>query len=437
MSGDPKRVAMISVHTSPLEQPGTGDAGGLNVYVAETAKELAARGTEVDIFTRRTTSTTPVEVDLVPGVRVRHVTAGPYEGLSKLDLPGQLCAFSAGIMQAGLSVPEDHYDLVHSHYWLSGQVGWLAADRWRVALVHTMHTMARVKNLHLAGGDTPEPRGREIGEAQVVEAADRLVANTEGEARELIELYAAPPEKVSVVPPGVDLTTFTPGDRAAARRELGLATDGDLLLFVGRIQPLKAPDVLLRATHELIQRDPTRRATLTVAVVGGPSGSGLARPHELEELAASLGIAELVRFVKPVERPVLAQWYRAADLVVVPSYSESFGLVAIEAQACGTPVVAADVGGLPTAVGDAGLLVDGHETTQWADATESLLRDPQRRESMARKGLEHAQQFGWAATTDRLLAVYRQAVAGRQHAPNESPIDEGQNLVGVPTAVIP
>ncbi|WP_460629618.1 D-inositol-3-phosphate glycosyltransferase [Intrasporangium mesophilum] len=437
MSGDPKRVAMISVHTSPLELPGTGDAGGMNVYVAETAKELAARGIEVDIFTRRTTSATPVEVDLVPGVRVRHVTAGPYEGLSKLDLPGQLCAFSAGIMQAGLSVPEDHYDLVHSHYWLSGQVGWLAADRWRVALVHTMHTMARVKNLHLADGDTPEPRGREIGEAQVVEAADRLVANTDGEARELIELYAAPPEKVSVVPPGVDLTTFTPGDRVAARRELGVEIDGELMLFVGRIQPLKAPDVLLRATHELIRRDPTRRRTLTVAVVGGPSGSGLTRPHELEELAASLGIADLVRFVKPVERPVLAQWYRAADLVVVPSYSESFGLVAIEAQACGTPVIAADVGGLPTAVGDAGMLVDGHDTAQWADATEALLRDPQRREAMARKGVEHARQFGWSATTDRLLEVYRQALAGRQHARNESPIDEGQNLVGVPRAVIP
>ena len=177
-------------------------------------KELAARGVEVDIFTRRTTGETPVEADLVPGVRVRHVTAGPYEGLAKEDLPGQLCAFSAGIMQAGLSVPEDHYDLVHSHYWLSGQVGWLAADRWRVALVHTMHTMARVKNLHLAEGDPPEPRGREIGEVQVVDAADRLIANTDDEARELIELYAAPPAKVSVVPPGVDLSTFTPGDRA-------------------------------------------------------------------------------------------------------------------------------------------------------------------------------------------------------------------------------
>jgi D-inositol-3-phosphate glycosyltransferase len=336
-------------------------------------------------------------------------------------------------MQAGLSVPEDHYDLVHSHYWLSGQVGWLAADRWRVALVHTMHTMARVKNLHLAEGDTPEPRGREIGEAQVVEAADRLIANTDGEARDLIELYDAPSTKVSVVAPGVDLTTFTPGDRQQARAELALPADGELLLFVGRIQPLKAPDLLLRVAAELLRRDPGRRSRLTVAVLGGPSGTGLARPHELEDLAEQLDIADVVRFVKPVARPILAQWYRAADLVLVPSYSESFGLVAIEAQACGTPVVAADVGGLPTAVGDAGVLVGGHDLAVWTDAVQGLLDDDERRGELRRRAIVHASAFGWEATTDRLLAVYRQAVHDRTH----SPIAEGEGLAGVPRAVIP
>ena len=217
---------MVSVHTSPLEQPGTGDAGGMNVYVAEVAKELAARGVEVDIFTRATTGTIPPFVDLVPGVSVRHITAGPYEGLGKADLPGQLCAFAAGVMRAAAARPEGWYDVLHSHYWLSGQVGWLAADRWGVPLVHTMHTMARVKNQHLPTDDSPEPPGREIGEAQVVEAADRLVANTEGEAADLVELYDADPTKVRVVTPGVDLATFTPGDpahgaggaRAASRR---------------------------------------------------------------------------------------------------------------------------------------------------------------------------------------------------------------------------
>ncbi len=433
MQADPKRVAMISVHTSPLEQPGTGDAGGLNVYVAEVSKELARRGTEVEIFTRRTTGDMPMVAELAPGVRVRHVPAGPYEGLSKEDLVGQLCAFAAGTMQAGLAAPEDHYDVIHTHYWLSGQVGWLASDRWRTPLVHTMHTMARVKNLHLADGDTPEPSGREIGEAQVVEAADRLVANTVDEARELIELYAADPAKVSVVPPGVDLSTFTPGDKRAARQRLGLPIDGDLLLFVGRIQPLKAPDILLRAAHELIARDPSRRSTLHVAVLGGRSGTGLARPHDLEELATALGIDDVVRFLKPASRPVLAEWYRAADLVVVPSYSESFGLVAIEAQACGTPVVAADVGGLPTAVGDAGVLVDGHDSPTWTDAVQGLLDDDGLRADLGRRAIEHAAGFGWEATTDRLLAVYRQAIHERTH----SPIANGKGIVGVPRAVIP
>ncbi|MDN5791099.1 MAG: D-inositol-3-phosphate glycosyltransferase [Micrococcales bacterium] len=433
MQSDPKRVAMISVHTSPLDQPGTGDAGGMNVYVAETAKELARRGVEVDIFTRRTSGGSPIDVELAPGVRVRHVLAGPYEGLSKEDLPGQLCAFTAGIMDAGLSVPEDHYDIVHSHYWLSGQVGWLAADRWRVALVHTMHTMARVKNLHVADGDRPEPPGREIGEAQVVEAADRLVANTRTEARELIEMYAALPSKVSVVPPGVDLRMFTPGDRRVARRSLGLSEESDLLLFVGRIQPLKAPELLLEVAHELIRRDPGRRRTLTIAILGGPSGTGLAHPHELEELAVRFGIADLVRFVPPVARTVLADWYRAADLVIVPSRSESFGLVALEAQACGTPVVAARVGGLPTAVGDSGVLVDDRATSGWADAVAGLLADPARRAALGAKAIRHAGRFGWGPTTDRLLTVYRRAIAERQ-AP---PVDLGVRLAGVPTAVTP
>jgi len=202
-----RRIAMLSVHTSPLEQPGTGDAGGMNVYVAEVARQLAARGRAVEIFTRATTAAQPPVVEMSPGVLVRHVTAGPFEGLRKEDLPGQLCALSAGAMRAEAARPEGYYDVIHSHYWLSGQVGWLASDRWRVPLVHTMHTMARVKNLHLATDDTPEPAGREIGEAQVVEAADRLVANTDGEARDLIDLYAADPVKVRVVPPGVDPVT--------------------------------------------------------------------------------------------------------------------------------------------------------------------------------------------------------------------------------------
>jgi D-inositol-3-phosphate glycosyltransferase len=393
----PRRIAMLSVHTSPLEQPGTGDAGGMNVYVAETARRLAERGTEVEIFTRATSGTSLGTVELAPGVLVRHVVAGPFEGLSKNDLPGQLCAFASGVLRVEAQHEAGWYDLVHSHYWLSGQVGWLTADRWHVPLVHSMHTMAKVKNRMLAEGDTPEPRGRVIGEEQVVVAADQLVANTDREARELVDLYAADPGRVCVVPPGVDLDVFAPracGGRLAARRRLGLPLDGDVLLFVGRIQPLKAPDVL---------------------VLGGPSGTGLEKPRALQDLAASLGVADVVSFRPPTHRVELADWYRAADVVAVPSHSESFGLVAVEAQACGTPVVAARVGGLPTAVTDGvtGVLVDGHDPKDWARVLVGLLDEPLRRRRMGAAAAVAATRYGWDSTVDALLGVYGDALADR------------------------
>jgi D-inositol-3-phosphate glycosyltransferase len=420
--GTPQRVAMVSVHTSPLEQPGTGDAGGLNVYVVEIAKRLARQGTEVEIFTRTTSSELPPKIEMLPGVTVRNVVAGPFEGLSKNDLPGQLCAFSAGLLRTEARLSAGWYDLVHSHYWLSGQVGWLAADRWNVPLLHSMHTMAKVKNASLAEGDDPEPPGRVIGEEQVVAAADRLIANTELEADDLIKLYNADPERVAVVPPGVDLDVFrSEGDagRLRARARLGLPPRAEVLLFVGRIQPLKAPDVLLRGVAQMVAEQPERRERLVVAVLGGPSGNGLDRPEELQKLAVELGIGDLVIFHPPVGRPVLADWYRAADLVAVPSYSESFGLVAVEAQACGTPVIAARVGGLATAVQDGltGLLVDGHDPGTWSVDLSRLLDAPRRRESMAAAAVHHARRFSWDQTVEAMSRVYSAACADVRRSP--------------------
>ncbi len=428
-----RRVAMVTVHTSPLAQPGTGDAGGMNVYVLEVARQLAHRGIAVDLFTRTTSASQREVVEVEPGVLVRHVPAGPYEGLSKEDLPGQLCAFAAGMMRTAAHAPAGHYDVVHSHYWLSGQVGWLAADRLGVPLVHTMHTMARVKNLHLADGDDPEPLGREIGEAQVVDAADRLVANTVREARELVDLYDADPSRVSVAEPGVDLATFTPGSRAEARARVGIPPDAVLLLFVGRIQPHKGPDVLVRAAAELVRRRPALRERLVVGILGGASGSGVRSPMGLDALARRRGIGANIRFVPPVDRATLAQWYRAADAVAVPSHSESFGLVAVEALACGTPVVASNVGGLPTAVGDGGLLVDGHDTADWATALGRVVLDPQARAGLSRRAAEHAAHFGWARTAEKLEAVYTAAIAG----PKDVSIHDAARLTGIPQAVIP
>ncbi|NIZ89597.1 D-inositol-3-phosphate glycosyltransferase [Kineococcus rubinsiae] len=408
------RVALLSVHTSPLAQPGTGDAGGMNVYVVQLAEQLARRGVEVEVFTRRTASDQPEVVEAAPGVRVRHVSAGPYEGLGKEDLAGQLCAFTAGVLRTGARHDERHYDVVHSHYWLSGQVGWLVADRWDVPLVHSMHTMAKVKNAHLADGDDPEPSGRVIGEEQVVAAADRLVANTGEERQELLDLYGADPAKVAVVAPGVDLATFSapgPGARAAARERLGFGRDVELLLFVGRIQPLKAPDLLVRAAAELLRADPARRGRLRVVVLGGPSGSGTQHPHALADLVRELGLEHVVTIRPPVDRPELAEHYRAADLVAVPSHNESFGLVALEAQACGTPVVAAAVGGLRTAVadGETGVLVDGHDPRRWAQVLRELLDDPARRHRLGEAARRRATRFGWDATAEATLQVYEGA----------------------------
>jgi D-inositol-3-phosphate glycosyltransferase len=252
-----------------------------------------------------------------------------------------------------------------------------------------------------------------IGEEQVVAAATRLVASTDAEGDELVSLYDARPDQVCTIAPGVDLTRFSPGiSRAASLAAVGLPADALLLLFVGRIQPLKAPDVLLRAAAELLRRDPSLRSRLRVDVVGGPSGTGTRDPENLADLTRELGIVDAVRLIEPVSQERLAEHYRAAEVVVVPSYNESFGLVAIEAQACGTPVVAARVGGLSTAVSDgvSGVLVDGHDPADYASALHRLLTDPELREAMSQKAVRHAETFGWDVTADRTLAVYDEAI---------------------------
>ncbi|MGP4046357.1 D-inositol-3-phosphate glycosyltransferase [Streptomyces sp. 2A115] len=409
----PRRVAMLSVHTSPLHQPGTGDAGGMNVYIVELAQRLAAINIEVEIFTRATTGALPPTVELAPGVLVRHVDAGPYEGLAKEELPAQLCAFTHGVMQAWAGHRPGHYDLVHSHYWLSGHVGWLAAERWGAPLVHAMHTMAKVKNAALADGDSPEPAARVIGETQIVRAADRLIANTSEEADELVRHYDAELGKVAVVHPGVNLDRFRPADgRAAARARLGLPQDALVPLFAGRIQPLKAPDVLLRAVAVLLEERPELRSKIVVPVVGGPSGSGLAKPEGLQKLAARLGIADVVWFRPPVGQDLLADWFRAASVLVMPSYSESFGLVAIEAQAAGTPVLAAAVGGLPVAVRhqETGFLVPGHNPVDYARVLGDFADNPALADRMGGAAAWHAKSFGWDTAAAATADVYTAAM---------------------------
>jgi D-inositol-3-phosphate glycosyltransferase len=414
---------MISLHTSPLDQPGTGDAGGMNVYVIELSRRLAARNIAVEIYTRATSSDLPPVVEAFPGVHVRHVHAGPYEGLTKGELPGQLCVFAREVLRSEAQHDQGWYDLVHSHYWLSGQVGALVRDRWSVPLAHSMHTMAKVKNDALAAGDTPEPMARLIGEEQVVEASDMLIASTDFEAKQLINLYDADPSRVEVVHPGVDLSVFRPVEQSAARARLGVPADAHVLMFAGRIQPLKAPDVLLQAVASLISRDPALRSRLVVPVVGGPSGTGLDHPESLALLAISLGIEDVVRFIPPVAQSTLVDWYAAATLVCVPSYNESFGLVAVEAQATGTPVVAAAVGGLTTVVRDgvSGVLVEGHDPDDYARVIEQIVQEPTLRAKLSTGALEHAASFAWEQTADRTVEVYRQASAVMRRDIDEGP----------------
>ena len=406
------RVAMISMHTSPLQQPGSGDAGGMNVYVLNTARQLARQGVEVDIFTRATRPSQGEVVDVEPGLRVVNIVAGPYDGLEKEALPTQLAAFAGGMLQFHRCHDVD-YDLIHSHYWLSGQVGWLLRDLWEVPLVHTAHTLAAVKNAHRSDDDSPESEARRICEQQLVDNADVLVVNTPEETNDLVDHYDADPDRIVVVSPGTDVEMFSPGtDRNTerSRRLLGIPLDAELVAFVGRLQQFKGPQVLIRATAEMVQRNPGRK--LRVIICGGASGAA-ATERQYMDLARELGVARRIRFLDPRPPEELVTIYQAADIVAVPSYNESFGLVAMEAQACGTPVVAARVGGLPVAVaeGETGLLVDGHGTADWADALESLLDDDDTRLRMAGEAVQHAAHFSWSASASQLASVYNEALA--------------------------
>jgi D-inositol-3-phosphate glycosyltransferase len=265
----------------------------------------------------------------------------------------------------------------------------------------------------LAEGESPEPMIRVQGETQVVAAATGLIANTDAEAASLVSLYSACPDNVHVVSPGVDLYTFTPGaGRAAARDVVGLPQDALVITFVGRIQPHKGPELLIRATSEMIKHSPQLRPKLVVNIIGGASGANTSEVERMKELVAWLGISDVVQFAPPVPRADLPQWYRAADLVCVPSYSESFGLVALEAQACGTPVVATAIGGLRTAVADgiSGVLVDGHDPRAWSSVLARLLQEPQRRVLLSMGAIEHASHFGWDATARGTLDIYDQVI---------------------------
>lgn len=407
--GGRPRVAVVSLHTSPLDQPGTGDSGGMNVFIRAAAERLATLGVAVDVFTRCRGGDPPEITDLGGGSRLVRIPAGPCAPVPKEELPRYLPAFLGGVLarqrSEGLA-----YDLVHSHYWLSGWVGRSTKAIWGVPLVASFHTLGKVKNYSLAVGEAPEPFARLSGEERVIGDADRLVAATPAEAAQLVGLYRADPERIRVIPPGVDPTLFHPRSRGRASARIHLS-GARLLLFVGRLQPHKGPDIAVRTLAEAIAREPDATRDVVLAIVGGPSGSGHgAEAARLMELAAALGVGERVVLFPPQPQARLGDFYAAAEVVLVPSRSESFGLVALEAQACGTPVVAAAVGGLRHVVDDGrtGYLVEGHDPSDHADRVLSILRDRAAARQMGDAGVARSVRFSWDATAGQMLGVYRE-----------------------------
>jgi D-inositol-3-phosphate glycosyltransferase len=408
------RVAVMSVHTSPMDQPGSGDSGGMNVYIRAVTERLARQGVEVDLFLRCRGGDDHEVREIAPGIRVVSVKAGPCTPVPKDALPRFLSEFLGGVLKIAHE-DGNGYDIVHSHYWLSGVVGQALKASLGAPLVASFHTLGKVKNYSLARGESPEPAERLAGEARVIADADRILAPTPLEAGQLVGLYGADPSHIRMVPPGVDHTIFRPGDRAAARERLHLS-GLRLALYVGRLQSHKGPDVAVRTLAEAVARAPEVADNLVLGIVGGPSGADHgAEMSRLLTMAGALGVSDRVIFFPPQPQVRLADFYVAADVVLVPSRSESFGLVALEAQACGTPVVAASVGGLRYVVEDGrtGFLVEGHDPGDHAARMLEILRDSRCADRLGRDAARLALRFTWDATANELLGVYREVLSYR------------------------
>ena len=401
------RLAVLSLHTSPLAQPGAGDGGGMNVYVRELAAAIARRGGEVDVFTRRESPDAPTVIDVEPGVRVHHVDAGPLRPVDKELLVDHVDEFTSGVLTVMSSTAEP-YDAVHANYWLSGVAGHSIKHELDLPLLVTFHTAERIKS-----STSGEPlSARAAAETAIVACADAVLASCEVEAHQLITVLGVPADRVALVPLGVDHAYFGPGDRTQARRALDLDPVGPLLLFAGRLQSLKGADLALATLAELARRSKDHR----LVIVGGPSGpEGDAFGAALRDRASAPDLRGRVRFVPPRPHELLSTYYRAADACIVPSRAESFGLVALEASACGTPVVAADVGGLAALVDDriTGRLVAGRRPAAWADAVEWATEDPLRAIGLSTASVLRAQAFTWRSAAERFDDVVRTTRASR------------------------
>lgn len=401
-----ERVGYLAMHTSPLLQPGSGDAGGMNVYLDELSRTMSGRGIDVTVFTRHIDPDLPVVVDVDDGYRVVHIEAGPMASLPVAELPRHVPAFAEAVI-ASSNADAASFDLVHSHYWLSGWAGVLVKEALGIPLANSFHTLGRVKDVSRRADEHRSSRMRVLTEDEVIAHSNCVIASTPYEFEDLLIHYDASPERLCVSPAGIDHDLFKPGDRAEARRKLELSA-GPVVLFAGRIQGHKGIDTAIEAVSQL-------GSEVALIIVGGPSGAdGDDELSRLEKRTADLGLTDRISFVPPQPHDQLADFYRAADVLVMPSRSESFGLVAAEAQACGLPVVGARVGGLAYVVdeGTSGILVDSHDPRDYATAIRAVLGDPGFRERLSEGAIASAERFSWPATADRLLELYA-GITGR------------------------
>lgn len=405
------RIAVLSMHTSPLAPLGGAATGGMNVYIHEVSERLATSDRAIDVFTRRESAAAPAAMEFAPGARLIQIEAGPVAVVPKAELIEFAAEFAAGV-EAFRAAEAITYDLVHSHYWLSAVAGERLVADWCVPHIAMFHTLGEVKLR--ARASEHEPPERLEAERHLVHSVDRVVAATDYEQRLLRQIYGVPRSRVEVIPLGVDPERFCPGSREAARAELGLADDAQVVLAVGRIEPLKGLDILIRAAAQV-----TERSRLQLLIVGGDEA---ARPEfdRLSAIAAEVGVRDLVRFAGAVGHEALPDYYRAADVVVMPSFSESFGLVAVEAMASGVPVIASRVGGLASTVADGrtGYLVPWRCPEPFAEKIELLLRNRPLRDALGAAGVVRMRDFSWESVADRLVALYdeldRAAVAGAE-----------------------
>jgi D-inositol-3-phosphate glycosyltransferase len=419
-TGAVRRIAMLSVHTCPLATLGGKKTGGMNVYVRDFSRELGRRGIQVDVFTRSQDDCQPrVKHDLGFGARVIHVPAGPEKPIPIVQVGDYLAEFVQGVLDfAGQE--NAHYDLIHSHYWLSGLVAGRLRQTWsepatkRPPIVQMFHTLGHMKNRIAQVEEERVPQARIDGEKRAIEIADRIIAATPAEVAQLKWLYRADLEKIVTIPPGVDLARFRPIDQKQAKQRIGVNAQHRNILFAGRIEPLKGVDTLLHAIH-LIQRCvPALVANVCVTIIGGDPWTDSPEPEmaRLQEMRQALGLDDVVAFVGAKDQDALPDYYAAAEMVVMPSHYESFGMVALEAMAMGTPVIASEVGGLAFLVRDneTGFHVPSRDPEALADKIYTLLTDTYCRQRLGEQARQHAQRYDWAHIVEQMLALYGRVV---------------------------